>query len=51
MAEIGKPLRKVVVIPVEHPITAPEGPRREAAPDKVPEKQPEKVPADAEYDR
>ncbi len=40
MAEIGKPVRRVVVIPIEHPITAPEEPRRITTPEKVPEKEP-----------
>jgi hypothetical protein len=47
MAEIGKPLRRVIVIPSEHPISAPEEPRRRInKPEKTPSptKSPEKEP-------
>jgi len=46
MAEIGEPLRRHHVIPLETPIEAPEGPRREAVPEPpVPVRVPEKEPA------
>jgi len=45
MAEIGVPIRRIIAVPIESPITAPEGPRRkEIIPDRIPEKVPEKEP-------
>jgi hypothetical protein len=48
MAEIGEPLRRHHVIPLETPIEAPEGPRRETLPEPqphVPVREPVKEPA------
>lgn len=49
MAHIGEPIRRITVVPVEHPVVAPEGPQPPLPekPDTAPVEAPEKEPAGA----
>lgn len=43
MADIGEPLRRVKIIPLEEPVRGPEPERRVPLPPPLPEREPEKV--------
>lgn len=50
MANIGEPIRRFTVVPVEHPVVAPEGPQRALPIPSAPEApaKPDKAPAELE---